>query len=656
VFLTPILLLVLLISGLVHGNVSLRNIAGVPLPEDSHSGSGRYWALSDLSCATRQSGGGSYMAPITLKGSVQFSTSAFPPEMFVKLTSGELKMYNDYWKAVEAKHEIEIDKAVIEPRLDINTGDVYVLRCYLADSDMALPPLPYKLLPTQEAADVWSFGVFLFTLCSSGHPLFPTNLRTAQLLEYDQVATWDREKRERIIYTHVEDPLAQDILLHLLSSHEERASLRMESILKHPFFTTEAENLQSGDKIIRRLAEQRMSDSTACKRSYERAVFMRSEDEWLKSRSESVSFWDLDFQMRMHLAPSEFVKREFSAGHRVGTIPYSIVVLPYKLVRNKSGKLTPSTKKTVELAEKMGAGLLNLSKACHFVLRMEDVILRAEDPSRKWSSSEIIDSMDLSSDHFEAFESKLVALASEKVEVFRDSPLLIARSIVQECITELQALFNDSGKAYLYLVDEYEGVPVVGNIGGVTNPMEVTKKVAEIVKRGLPFMQLCMLYARGVAGDVSGLVKLIFEAAYPHIPPSWEDAANGLSHELDEAAISAEIRVLREAAGDSRSVSGTRGVDDMRYFQDYFERIDVKRTLANLNRVSNGDSSLWTSVDGVEKIKKLASAHSLAEAYKAKKNTEQKMMEQQRKIAELEEAMEQLEFRRKHNLQEPFTT
>ena len=480
-------------SGLVHGNVSLRNVAGVPLSEETITGSSRYWALSDLSCATRQTEGGSFMAPVPLKGSVQFSTSAFPPEMFVKLSPGELKMYNYYWEAAEAKHEGAIDKAVIRPRLNAITGDIYVLRCYFAGSDTTLPPLPYKLLPTQEAGDIWSFGRFLFTLCSSGHPLFPTNLRTGQLLEYDQVACWDRDRRERIIYGYVEDPLAQDILLHLLSSHEERAALNMETILKHPFFVT---GVKSDDKSVRRLVDQRVSDSVACKRSFERAVLMRSEDEWLKSRSEALSFWDLDFQMRMHLAPSEFVVREYSAGHRVGMIPYSIIVLPYKLVRNKAGKLTPSTKSDVELAEKMGAHLIALSKACRFALRMEDVVCQAAGSSQKWSLSEISDSMDLPSNHFQDLMSQLTSLASEKVVTFRDSPLEIARSLVRERVNELQLLFQASDRAFLYLVDEYEGVPIAGSIGGMTYPIEVSNKVTEMVGRGLPFMHLYAIRKR----------------------------------------------------------------------------------------------------------------------------------------------------------------
>jgi ankyrin repeat protein len=641
-------------KGLVHGNVSLRNVAGVPVSEESNSDSARYWALSDLTCASRQTGNTSFMAPIPLEGSVQFSTSAFPPEMFVKLTSGELKMYNDYWAAVESKHQGSIDKCVIQPRLDSNTGDVHVLRCYLAETNgMTLPPLPYKLLPVQEASDVWSFGRFLFTLCSSGHPLFSANMRSEQLLEYHQVATWDREKRERMIYTYVEDPLAQDILLHLLSSHEERASLRMETILKHPFFTTRTISTGDTDAAVRRLVEQREADSVACKRSFERAVLMRAEDEWLKSRSETILFWDLDLAMRMYLSPSAFIQRQYSAGHRTGTIPYSIIVLPYKLVRNKAGKLTPSTKRSVEMAEKTGDRLLAISKACYFAQRVEEVIAQVEDSSHKWSLSELSDSMNLSSQDFGQLESELATLASEKVEIFRDNPLSISQSLVRERIKELQTLYSESGKAYLYLVDEYEGVPIIGSTGDISYPIEVTKKVPEMVARALPFMHLCMLHARGIAGDVTGLVKLIFEAAYPHIPPSWDNTAKGLLNNLDESNVKDEVRMLREATADS---SGTRGIDDMRFFQDYFERVDVKRTFAELKRVVNADSYIWTTSDGVDKIKDRASSHSLSEAYKAKQRVEEQLQGQQRKIAELEEALEQLEFRRKHNLQEPLTS
>ena len=452
---SPFVFLSIVLSGLVHGNVSLRSVAGVPLPEESTSK--RYWALSDLSCATRQTSQVSYMAPISRKGFMDFSTSAFPPEMFVKLTPGELKMYNAHWEAVESSQDVVIDKSVVAPCLDEITGDAYVLRCHFDLSEdkyggNKLPPLPYKLLPTQEAADFWSFGRFLFILCSSGHPLFPTNLRTGHLLQYNQAATWNPVKREEMIYRHVEDGLAQDLLLRLLSSHEERATLSMEKILSHPFFTGQ----DSPD--VRRLVEQRSTDSVVRARAFNNKVLMRFNEEWLKARSKTILCWDLDFQMRLRLAPSDFIKRELSGGHQVSSIPYSIIVLPYKLARNKAGKMTPSTKGDVELAELMGLHLIALSKACHYACRMEDVILGSDSPY-KWSLSELCSAMNLPSDAFSEIQRELIVLASDRVEMFRENPLLVARRLVQERITELQCLFEDSGEAFLYLVDEYSGVP-----------------------------------------------------------------------------------------------------------------------------------------------------------------------------------------------------
>jgi hypothetical protein len=56
-------------------------------------------------------------------------------------------------------------------------------------------------------------------------------------------------------------------------------------------------------------------------------------------------------------------------------------------------------------------------------------------------------------------------------------------------------------------------------------------------------------------------------------------------------------------------------------------------------------------------MEQLEKSHVLAEAYEAKRSTEQKLLDQERKIAELEEALEYLKFRRKHNLEDyPITS
>ena len=169
-------------------------------------------------------------------------------------------------------------------------------------------------------------------------------------------------------------------------------------------------------------------------------------------------------------------------------------------------------------------------------------------------------------------------------------------------------------------------------------------------------MHLCMMYTRGVAGGVSGLVKLIFEAAFPHLPPSWVEASKGLAHGLDEDEMKQNCRILREAVSNMYSRNAVRSVDDLRFFQDYIERVDVNRTFANLKRVTNGEASIWTSDEGVAELEEIAKSYGLVDAYKAKTKTEEKLMEQERKIAELEKALEELEFRKTHNLQYPIAS
>ena len=56
-------------------------------------------------------------------------------------------------------------------------------------------------------------------------------------------------------------------------------------------------------------------------------------------------------------------------------------MLPYQLVLNKVGKLTPSTKRDVELAKRAGKQFLNLSKASTFVLKVDKIL---KDNSGSW--------------------------------------------------------------------------------------------------------------------------------------------------------------------------------------------------------------------------------------------------------------------------------
>lgn len=632
-------------NGLVHANVSVHHITSVIAPPENDEQRAR-WTLTELSSTCRQSSD-SYMAGIAASGVANFSSGNFPPELFTRLTPGELGIYNHYWKTVESDNKISIDRNVISPQIDAATGESYVLKCYYMGNDTSdLPPLPYLLVPARETADIWSFGRALFMLCSSGHPLFPTNIKTGHLLAYDQVANWDHEKARAMVFKYVSDPLAQDLLLHLLATYEDRSALQMETVLIHPFFTQKA-NDPTTEKMLKRIIEQRSTESRMYMRSQEVKDTQQAGEQWLSGITKTVVCWDLDFQVKMQLSPSNLVKLECSTGRPIADMPLSLLLLPYKLLRGKSGKLTPSTKKDVERAERMGIQLLALSKACRFAGLMGQVVADSEDNgAHKWSSSEVSAAMALSSDEFKVLEEEMVALAAREVELFRDDPMSIARRLVQERIKELRACFDESQKGYLYLVDEYEGVPIVEL--DTPYPHEATDKISQLFLHALPLMHMSTLYMRGIAGSVTGLVKLIFEAAYPHIPPSWAAASAGLEHILDEERMTQEVKLLRRAIADLYGSS--RGNDDLQFLQGYLQTFDPLNTYSNLKRVSNGESSMWTSQQGMDKIDHLAKESSIEKARLDQAAQRHALIMQEQRIMELEKALENLEFRNAHQL------
>ena len=633
-------------KGLVHGNVSVHNITSVvaPMGDDDEKG---YWTLAELSSTCQQSSD-SFMAGIDVSGVANFSTGTFPPELFTKLTLGELGIYNHYWSTVQSYYNISIDSAVVSPQVDPATGESYVLKChFMGEHRHDLPPLPYLLVPVRETADIWSFGKVLFMLCSFGHPLFSTNVKSGHVLAHYLVANWNHDQARALVYKNVNDPLAQDLLLHLLTTFEDRSTLQMETILSHPFFTQQS-NDANVEKVLNRIVEQRSIESRMYIRSQDVKSVQQAGVQWLTSRTKSIVCWDLEFQNKMLLSPSNLIKLECTQSQTISDMPLSLLVLPYKLLRNKSGKLTPSTKKDVERAERMGIQLLSLSKACYFAGLMEQVVDDNEGGAHKWSSSEVSAAMALSSDDFKELEEEMSTLAAHEVELFRDNPLHVARRIIQSRIKDVQACFDESKKAFLYFVDEFEGIPIVEL--DTPYPHESSDGISRLVQNTLPLMHMSILYMRGVAGSVAGLVKLIFEAAHPHIPPSWSAASGGMEHVLNKDFMMMEVALLRSAIADLYGIKRVNPMDNLEFLQSYLKTFDPLSSFSNLNRVTNGESSMWTSEKGMEKINQLVSASSIEKARNDQAVQREALILQEMRIAELELALENMSFRNTHEL------
>ena len=636
--------------GVVHGNVSMRNLTMLPLEVDDGEPR-RSWALTDLSNASRLQSGTSYLGSVFHNGSAPFSSGLLPPEMFVKLTGSEVKMYQAYWVEVEKTFNIKVDQRVVKPCVNLETGNTCVLRCHYVPSSgqiSSLPPLPYKLVPARESSDIWCFGQLLFTLCSGGRSLFPTNVKTGHLLDYENISHWDKKTATSMIYEHVEDTLAQDIILLLLSRYEDHVDLTLEVVLDHPFFTR-----SSGDSnLVAKVIEQRRNECASHDRWKKQIVKERSEDDWLKQRTVKVNCWSFDTLARIHFSPSEIVRK--MVGHKTEALamPCSFIILPYKLsANNKKGKLAPTTKKDVERAERMGIILLALSKACHFALCLKEIIQK--EGKVHWTSTKLVNALSFSSDDFKSLISDLMKMAAEHVEVFRHNPMAVAYKLVARKVMDFKACFNDSKRAFLYLVDEFDGVPLAGS-KYAPYPIEIPEKeIDQMLTKGLPFMHATSLYMRGTARGVAGLVRLIFEAAYPHVPPSWALASKGLGHNLDEGIIMKEVLVLQETLASITSSKVDKAAEDLQYIRDVFLRFDVRRSFGDMKKVECAGSSLWTTTEGAEEIAEAAQAYGFKEALEIQSTLETQLKRQDEEIKRLHEEMERLSFRKALNLVVP---
>lgn len=89
--------------------------------------------------------------------------------------------------------------------------------------------------------------------------------------------------------------------------------------------------------------------------------------------------------------------------------------------------------------------------------------------------------------------------------------------LVERRYLEIRTLFKDARKAFLYLVDEHMGVPLVGT-AYAPYPLEISESnMDNVLSRILPFMHSCSMVVRGKSGGISGIVRLIFEAAFVRI-------------------------------------------------------------------------------------------------------------------------------------------
>ena len=378
------------------------------------------------------------------------------------------------------------------------------------------------------------------------------------------------------------------------------------------------------------------------KRRQEKALFNRrkhdvatekSEADWLQSRTTEVVCWDFDVLKKMHFSCSSLVQSQLDAPR----MPCSFILLPYLLsAKIKKARLAPKSKADVELSEQMGVLLLSLSKACHFAAVARGVIYA--NYGEHLTASKLIDLMVLpDGSNFEECKDLLVMIGAENVEAFRTEPMTILYKLVARHIQNIVNCFKKAGKAFFYFVDEYTGTPLVSE-SSTTYQMELQSRNTDaLVSMILPFMFSSMFSACAIYGGASGLVKLIFEAAYPHVPASWGKAGEGLSHSLEADTFDSQMSMLQDTLAYLTSSRSMKLEDNLHVVREMCLKLDNRASFAGMQRIACSGSSFWTSKESAEKIKEICRTHTFKDALQTRKNLEKQVKFQAKKIKQLDQ-------------------
>ena len=589
-------------AGLIHGSLTLRRCF-MSVNKEGNDGD---WTLGDLSLSSQKNDVTSFLGSVSSEGYPEFNTETLPPEMFSKLSPIELNMYRTYWKAVEEIYKVKINEAAIEPKIDPKSGEVYVVKCHYVPPSAShantrtLPSLPYELVRANTRADTWAFGILMFTIIS-GRPLFGTDTRTGSLLDYKCVCEWTPEVAELIVNEHIGDPVAQDIILRILTT-KDQIQESLHSLLCRPYFSLTTSSATALEGVI----NSRRTKIDESKNHLRRLVHDEFQDSWWKERSVSIDTWDFDLLERIHFSPTE-ITRGMTPNKRT-YVPSSFLVLPYRLPRDDFLP-APLSAEVQARTENIGKGLLELSKACTYVNSIKEKLSDDANSNRSTYSWDMFESMDIGKRVFKDIHAKLNGLASIHVELFRQNPLAVALKLLEE---EVKAFLSTLEKSpvFMYPFDEYRCVPVARDRYPVEVPVEVREQVTQ---NCFLSMYLCSLYARGTSQDVSGLLKMLVGSAKTNVPLSWRRCGLGLSHKLDDSLFANDIRLLEQVLSDMFATRHKIGEDDERLV-DFLDKADPKRELADMRRVSATGASFWTTSEGAARLQTSSQSISFKEA------------------------------------------
>lgn len=171
------------------------------------------------------------------------------------------------------------------------------------------------------------------------------------------------------------------------------------------------------------------------------------------------------------------------------SFPTSFIVLPYKLTVDDSGVLGVESSNAVDVALNFADQLLEITDPRSMLYYL--------DAKSTQYYGESLYGVDENPNRLKAYE---VVKANEKT---------------------LLSLY-ESGEAYLYLVDELTGIPVLSP-DNAEYPIVLNDSV-NLVRKLLPLMLIGMLQLRGER-SLSIMVSILLDGSVVAVPPKWVDAA-----------------------------------------------------------------------------------------------------------------------------------
>jgi hypothetical protein len=231
---------------------------------------------------------------------------------------------------------------------------------------------------------------------------------------------------------------------------------------------------------------------------------------------------------------------------------------------------------------------------------------------------------------------------------FSENPYGSALDFITSYIAAIASTFSTTNKAYLYLVDEFSCIPAIQK-GKKQYPHVFSDNVSDVVCKCLPYMHTCVSSALSSGEGILGLVKLIFEGAYPNLPSTWEGAFQGLPTLPRRRRMVMEAKILHEAAHSmipDDSPLALNGEPELNFLNSLFVHIDSDRGFGGLRPITDSFSTMWVSSENMNILLRESEQESqpdrIIQSYINDMAEVNVIREKEERIVELEKALSKL--------------